>query len=269
MFASPGEIAFQIGSLYVYYYGIFMAFSLLIGVFIANAITTKFYPEINSEIIFDIAPHIIIGAIIGARLYYCLLSYSYFVKNPFEIIQIWHGGISIHGGIIGGLITGIIYAKRKKLPILKLCDIFSYGLVIGQAIGRWGNFFNSEAFGRPTESFFKLYIPIYKRPLELMQYNFFHPTFLYESIADILIFLILFFIIRKIYQKKDGIIFFSYLAMYSLVRFFIESLRIDSILNIFGIPIAQIVCIFTIILSLYCIKKISSKKLDSPTEANL
>lgn len=248
MLASPGDIAFWIGSVPVYYYGIIMAISLLFGGGVAYFITKKFYLELNSEIIYDIYPHIIIGAILGARIYYCLLSYNYYSQNPLEILQIWHGGISIHGAIIGGLIGGIIYAKRHKLPILKLCDIFSYGLILGQALGRWGNFFNSEAFGRPTESFLKLYIPIYKRPLEYMQYNYFHPTFLYESILDVCIFLILFFVIRKLAKNNDGIIFFSYLILYSIVRIIIEQVRIDSVLNIFGIPIAQIVSVLIILI---------------------
>lgn len=256
MFASPGDIAFHIGSIPIYYYGIIMAASLLIGGGIAYLITKKFYTELNPEIIYGIYPNIIIGAILGARIYYCLLSYDYYSQNLFEIVKIWHGGISIHGAIIGGLIGGIIYAKRHKLPILKLCDIFSYGLILGQAIGRWGNFFNSEAFGRPTESFLKLYIPIYKRPLGYMQYNYFHPTFLYESILDILIFIILFFIIRKLAKNIDGIVFFSYLILYSIVRIIIEQVRIDSVLNVFGIPIAQIVSVLIILISAISIIKI-------------
>ena len=158
MFTSPGDIAFSLGSVSVYYYGIIMAVSLFVGVFVARLMAGKFYPEINPEIVYDISPYVIIGAILGARIYYCLLTYNYYAQNPFEIIKLWHGGISIHGAIIGGLIGGIIYAKRHKLPILKLCDIFSYGLVLGQAIGRWGNFFNSEAFGDPAFSATCLYV---------------------------------------------------------------------------------------------------------------
>lgn len=259
MFVSPGDIAFYVGSIPIYYYGIIMASSLALGVFVARHFTGKFYPSINPEIIYDISPHIIIGAMLGARIYYCLLSYEYYSKNLPEIIQIWHGGISIHGAIIGGLIGGIIYAKRHKLPILKLCDIFSYGLILGQALGRWGNFFNSEAFGRPTENFLKLYIPIYKRPLEYMQYDYFHPTFLYESILDVFIFIILFFVIRKIAKDTDGIVFFAYLILYSIVRLIIEQVRIDSVLNVFGVPIAQIMSIFIILISVVAIVKIKKE----------
>ncbi len=268
MFVSPGDIFFSIGPFSIYYYGIIMALSLLLGILVASNITKKLYPELSSEIIYDIAPYIIMCGIIGARLYYCYLSRDYYLVHPKEIIQIWQGGISIHGAIIGGLIGGILYAKTKKLPILKLCDIFSYGLILGQALGRWGNFFNSEAFGLPTDNFFKLYIPIYKRPLEYLQYNFFHPTFLYESILDIIIFFILLFVIRKMAKNIDGIIFFSYLIMYSFVRILIEQIRIDSILNVFGIPIAQLVSlalIFIGIIGIFIIrlKNENSGQIDS------
>lgn len=237
-----------------------MGISLVIGILIAYFITKKYYPELNPEIIYDISPYIIIGAILGARVYYCIVSYPYYILHLSEIFKIWNGGLSIHGAIIGGLIGGIIYAKIYKLPILKLCDIFSCGLVLGQAMGRWGNFFNSEAFGRPTMSFLKLYIPVYKRPLEYMQYNYFHPTFLYESILDVCIFLVLFLLIRKFTKNKDkcmdGIVFFSYLILYSIARIIVEQVRIDSVLNIFGIPIAQIVSAFIILISVIAIIKI-------------
>lgn len=260
MFTSPGDIAFRVGSFSVYYYGIIMALALTLGVFVAHLITEKFYPMLQPESIYEISPSLIIGAIIGARIYYCLLCWGYYSANPIEIVQLWHGGISIHGAIIGGLIGGIIYAKRHKLPILKLCDIFAYGLILGQALGRWGNFFNSEAFGRPTETFLKLYIPIDKRPLAFMQYDYFHPTFLYESILDVCVFLILFFVIRKFVKNKDGIIFFSYLILYSIVRLIVEQVRIDSVLDIHGIPIAQIMSALIILVSTAAILKISKRK---------
>jgi phosphatidylglycerol:prolipoprotein diacylglycerol transferase len=261
MFASPSEILFSIGRVSVRYYGIIMALALFVGIFISKLIAKRFYPELNSDIVYDISPYLIIGAILGARIYYCLLSLDYYMQNPLEVLQIWHGGISIHGGIIGGLFAGIIYCKKHKLPILKFCDIFSYGLILGQSIGRWGNFFNSEAFGKPTESFLKLYIPIYKRPLDYLQYNYFHPTFLYESILDFCIFLILFFIIRKFSKNYNGIVFFTYLILYSIVRIIIEQVRIDSVLNIFGIPIAQIVSVIIILISLFFIIQILRRKL--------
>lgn len=264
MLASPGEVAFKLGSVSIYYYGIIMAVAILAGVLFAKFIVKKFYPELNSDIVYEISPFILIGAIVGARIYYCLLNLQYYSNNFSEIFDIRQGGISIHGAIFGGLLLGIIYSQKHKLPVLKLCDIFSYGLVLGQAIGRWGNFFNSEAFGLPCNNFLKLYIPIFKRPLEYMQYDYFHPTFLYESILDICIFLILFFVIRKLSKNKDGVIFFSYLILYSIVRILIEQIRVDSILNIYGVPIAQIVSILMIFISIFAliyIYKPTGKKL--------
>lgn len=259
MFVSPGEIAFYLGSIPVYCYGLIMALSLTLGILVSDFVRAKFYPDLDKEIVYDIAPIIILSAILGARLYYCILSWDYFSKNISEVFQVWHGGISIHGAIIGGLIGGVFYAKKHKLPVMKLCDIFSYGLILGQALGRWGNFFNSEAFGRPCDCFLKLYIPIYKRPIQYIQYDYFHPTFLYESVLDILVFLILFFVVRKLAKGKDGVVFFSYLILYSVVRIIVESFRIDSVLNILGIPVAQLVSVLIIIIGfvglVYCNKK--------------
>lgn len=259
MFTSPGDVAFRIFSTPVYYYGIIMASALVVGIFTSVFIVKKFYPDLSTNVIYDVSPYIIISAIICARLYYCLLEYEYYFSSPLQILEIRQGGLSIHGAIIGGLIGGVFYAKKHKLPVLKLCDIFSYGLVLGQAIGRWGNFFNSEAFGRPTLNFLKLYIPIYKRPLEYLQYNFFHPTFLYESILDICIFLTLFFVVRKLAKGRDGVVFFSYLILYSIVRILIEQIRIDSVLNVFGIPIAQWVSALLILVSVAAIFVIKFK----------
>lgn len=257
MFTSPGEIALNIGSFPVHYYGIIIALAILTGIYVSLLITKKYYPDINPDVVYDIYPWVIIGAILGARIYYCILSYDYYSQNPMDIVKLWQGGLSIHGAILGGLIAGIAYAKRHKLPILELCDIFTYGLVLGQAIGRWGNFFNSEAFGRPTQNFLKLYIPLYKRPIDYMQYSYFHPTFLYESVLDLCILLVLFFIIRKLAKDKDGTVFFSYLILYSIVRIFVEQLRIDSVLNIYGIPVAQIVSVIIILISAIFLLKIN------------
>lgn len=263
MFASPGEIIFSIGSFHVHYYGITMALALLFAIMVIHLVTKKFYPEINPEVIYDIAPHVILFGIIGARLYYCLLCHDYYSQNRLEILEIWQGGLSIHGALIGGFLGGAIYTLRHKLPLLKLCDIFAFGICLGQAIGRWGNFFNSEAFGAPTNWFLKLYIPPSHRPWGYMQYKYFQPTFLYESIADVLIFLVLFFVIRKLTNGKDGIIFFSYLILYSIVRILIEQIRIDSVLDIYGIPVAQVVSIVFILLSTIAILIIKKLKVQS------
>lgn len=248
MFTSPGEIAFFIGKIPVRYYGLCLASGMILGLTLAYWICKKFYKELNPETVFDIAIPVIIFGIIGARIYYCLFSWNYYSNNPIEIIQIYKGGLSIHGGILGGLTGGIIYAKTKNLPILKLCDIFSFALVCGQIIGRWGNFFNSEAFGSPCDNFLKLYIQPQYRPAKFIDYNYFHPTFLYESMLNILTLSILFFLLKT--KPKSGIIFCSYIFCYSIIRIITETIRIDSVCNLLGIPLAIWVSLILIILSL-------------------
>ena len=197
MFKSPSEICFSIFGIDIYYYGVVMAIAVLTGVFFSNYVRKKCYPEISENDFFDVLFYSVISAFIGARLYYCLFSFSYYSNHLSEIFDFRQGGLSIHGGLLFGFLVGITVAKFKKLPILKFLDLSVLGIILAQAIGRWGNFFNSEAFGRPTEIFCKLYIPISYRPLEYINYEYFHPTFLYESILDVIVFLILFFVIKK------------------------------------------------------------------------
>lgn len=261
MFKSPSEIFVSIFNIDIYYYGLIMSIALLCGIFTANFIRKKYYKNISENDFFDIAFFIVIFGFIGARLYYCLFSYEYYSNHISEILNFRQGGLSIHGGIIFGLLAGLISTKIKKISFLKLSDIFSYGLILAQAIGRWGNFFNSEAFGKPTDIFCKLYIPPTHRPLEYINFEYFHPTFLYESILDILIFLILIILLKK---KKfpDGIVFGIYLSLYSIARILVESLRIDSVLYIYSIPLPIIISailLFTSIIYICTLYKINVK----------
>ncbi len=260
MFTSPGEIIFSLKDYGIHWYGLIMAVSILTALFVIVIIKKKYYEHLTQDLILDLAFYLIISGIIGARLYYVILDLKYYIQFPLEIFQIWNGGLSIHGAIIGAVIAGIIYTKKNNLKFLELADLFTYGLVTGQVIGRWGNFFNSEAFGIPTNLPWKLFIPIEKRPLEFINFEYFHPTFLYESILNLIIFLVLFFVIRKLAKAHTGIVFFSYLMSYSIVRFFVESLRIDSVLNIKGIPIAQIVSVIVFLISLFSIVFLMKKQ---------
>lgn len=240
MFASPGAIAFKFGVISIHWYGIIIALAFITGLFITSKIAQKIYsnePQIV-EHIWDLSTYLLIGALLGARIYYILFNLDYYSTHINEAFMIWQGGISIHGAIIGGFITGTAYTKIHKLNLFKYADLFAFGLIIGQAIGRWGNFFNSEAFGKPTNLPWKLYIPEFQRPELYANNEFFHPTFLYESITNLIIFAVLYFIIRPRYSNFNGVIFFSYLIMYSIFRILIESVRIDSIYNPLGIPIA-------------------------------
>ena len=250
MFASPGEIAFKFFNYSVYWYGIIMALAIIAGLSVVSFIRRRFHPEISKDFILDLSFYIVIGGIIGARIYYVLADIDYYSKFPAEIFALWHGGLSIHGAIIGGVITGAIFTKSKNESFLKVADICTFGLVTGQIIGRWGNFFNSEAFGLPTSLPWKLFIPLTKRPIEFYNMEYFHPTFLYESILNIIILVILTILLAKFTKIKAGTIFFSYFILYALARFTTESIRIDSILNIYGLPIAKLASIIFCIIGL-------------------
>ena len=241
-FQSPGDISFSLNGFDVYTYGIVLAFACLVGVCTSYLIYRKFHPEKDYNRIIDCGAGILIFGILGARLYYCLLNPTYYLANPLEILNFRQGGLSIHGGLIVGILTLIFYGKKYKLGTFYLLDAFACGTALAQSIGRWGNFFNSEAFGLPTDLPWKMYIPLNKRPDIYASNEYFHPTFLYESILDFCIFIILLTIINKYKNriKYKGLTTFIYLTLYSIVRFFIEQLRVDSALNISGIPIAQI-----------------------------
>ena len=249
MFASHSQIICTIFGVHIYFYGVILALAIVVGTFVSEYFSTKIY-NLKKDTIIDLAPYLVIFGIIGARLYYCLLNYDFYLRFPTEILAIRHGGISIHGAILGGLIGLIIFAKRHNLSTLKLMDISAIGLVLAQAIGRWGNFFNSEAFGFPTNLPWKLYIAPQYRPIPYNNFEHFHPTFLYESLLDLGIFIILAWIINSKKHKKDGNIALTYLILYSIARIFVEHFRIDSTCYILGLPIAIIISAIIIILAI-------------------
>lgn len=259
MFTSPFSTVCSFFGYDVKMYGVMIFFAIISAVLVCNFIAKKYYKSVDTDVLYDFYPILIISGIICARLYYVILNADYYLTYPKEILALWHGGISIHGAILGGLISGIVHFKIKKLNILSYADVVVYGLAVGQAVGRWGNFFNSEAFGTPCDLPWKLYIAPMYRPEPYSSYEYFHPTFLYESIWCVLVFLILFFLVRKFQKNRSGLIFFSYLTLYSMGRFFIEGIRVDSVFNVGVVPIAQIVSVFVFLAGIagifYCLKK--------------
>lgn len=260
MFQSPGEIAFTLGNMDIHWYGICMSLSMLCGLFVIFLVRNKYFKEISTDIICDLSFFLIIWGLISARLYYVIVDYKYFAHHPFEIIAIWNGGISIQGAILGGVLAGLYYCKKYKLNFLQYADLFSFGIVTGQIIGRLGNFFNSEAFGLPTNLPWKLYIPYKARPVEYRMEEFFHPTFLYESLLSLFILLILYFLITKFAAHKNGLIFCSYIMLYSVSRFIVETIRIDSVLNFGSIHIAHITSVIFFVLALLSFIYLFKKK---------
>ena len=213
------RVAFSIGSFNVYWYGILIAAGLLLAVIYAYFNAYRY--DVDRDKLIDCVIVGIITAIIGARAYYVAFKWDYFSAHPGEIIDIRDGGIAIYGAIIGALIGGLTMAKIRKHKFLPILDITMTGFLIGQAIGRWGNFFNQEAFGTETNSIFRMVS-------ENTGGVGVHPCFLYESVWCALGFLFLFIFNRK-FQKYHGQVFYIYLVWYGFERTIVEGLRTDSL----------------------------------------
>ena len=213
------RIAITIGNLPIYWYGVIIASGLMLAVLYA-ACTAKRY-NVDSNKLFNCVLVGIVTGIIGARLYFCLFQWDYYSKNPIEILYINNGGLAIYGGIIGALLGGLTVAKIQKMKFLPILDITMMGFLIGQGIGRWGNFMNQEAFGSPTNL-----------PWGMVSENTggvpVHPCFLYESLWCLLGFVVLHFY-GKYKQKYAGQIFYLYLVWYGFERTIVEGLRTDSL----------------------------------------
>ncbi len=247
---SPGDTFLNLGFLTIRWYGLLISISVVIGLFISKKLAKS--RNINPQYISDILPSLIISSIIGARAYYVIFEWRQYSGNNFftsfdlfnNVIQIpsflaiWQGGLAIHGGLIGGFLCILFFCKSKNIHLKTFVDILIPSIILGQSIGRWGNFFNNEAFGIPTDLPWKLIIPIQNRPIEFINYQFFHPTFIYESLWNFLIFILLITIFYQQNNKnsvRPGFISCLYLIGYSFGRFWIEGLRIDP-LCIGGIP---------------------------------
>lgn len=258
----PNSILFSLGPINLYWYGLLIVLGIILA--LLTAIKLSSYYSIKNDAIIDLAFWLIIFGIIGARIYHILIELPYYISHPLEIIQIWHGGMAIHGAIIAGVITIYYFTKKHALDFWKICAILVPGLALAQTVGRWGNYFNQELFGKPTSLPWGIPINLFNRPLEYLNNNFFHPTFLYESLGNFLIFLLLILLhisVIKNNQKLNlfcekikiscfEIIVLCYLTLYSMLRFFMEYLRTDQTYVLLGLRFPQIVSILIIILCL-------------------
>src|SRR5207253_2917633 len=182
----------------------------------------------------------IIAGLVGARIYEVIFNWDYYGQHPWKIPAVWEGGLAIHGGLIAGILTGLWVARREGLPIRRSLDIVAPSIAIGQAIGRWGNFFNEEAFGTPTDLPWRLYISPQNRPLQYAGNEYFHPTFLYESLWDALGFVALIAARRRLADRPSAV-FYLYIGLYSVGRFLIESIRVDSFwVGSFRVPSSRV-----------------------------
>lgn len=226
-------VAFKIFGIEIMWYGVLISLGVLLGVIIAlrECKRTKFKEDNLLDFLLIAIP----SAIIGARAYYVIFSWDYYSANPSEIINIRNGGLAIHGALIAGAIVGILFCKKRKINVLELLDIVIPSVALGQAIGRWGNYINQEAFGGPTDLPWGIVVNGQKV----------HPTFLYESIIDFAIFIFLIWF-RKNKKATHGQVLSLYLILYSAGRFFVEGLRTDSLMFL-GMRVAQLISLVFII----------------------
>jgi phosphatidylglycerol:prolipoprotein diacylglycerol transferase len=267
------SIAFKVFGMPIYWYGIILTTGIVLGAVLASYIATK--EGLSSELIVDFILYDIIFALIGARAYYVIFNFSYYRDNLSQVFNIRQGGIAIYGAIIVSIIVAILYTRKKNVNFWKFADIATYGLIIGQAIGRYGNFVNKEAFGDYTNSFLAMRIlkseaklPVSENILSHIQVAFgeqyiqVHPTFFYESSWNIIL-LVSLLIYRK-HKKCNGEIFLLYLIGYGIGRFWVEGLRTDQLLiGSTQIAISQVVAILSIIMGIigiYICRKASNKE---------
>lgn len=241
-------IAIDLGPIQVHWYGLIIGFGVLLGLIIALRESER--RGLDKEIFTDLILFAVPIAIISARIYYVIFQWEYYSQNPGDIIKIWNGGIAIHGALIGSVLTAIVFAKVKKVSFWKLVDIAAPSLLLGQAIGRWGNFMNQEAHGgEVTRSFLEnMHLPEFIINQMYINGTYYHPTFLYESIWNILGVIIL-LSLRKVNLRR-GELFLTYVIWYSIGRYFIEGLRTDSLMLTESLRIAQVISIVLVVVAI-------------------
>lgn len=248
-------VAFEIFGKAIYWYGIIIVAGIILSFILAWKNRDTY--GISWEILTDFALIVIPIGIISARIYYVIFKWEYYKNNLSDIIKIWNGGIAIYGAIIGGIIAAIVFCKKRKIKLLDLCDFCAPYLALCQSIGRWGNFVNREAYGEITNSFLKM--GIYDNAIN--EYIYVQPTFLYESICTLIIFIILYTYRHN--RKFSGEIFYLYMTLYGIARFVIEGFRNDS-LYLYGFRVSQVLAIiFAVTFGIMLLKiKIKNKKLN-------
>ena len=238
-------IAFQLGPIAVHWYGIIIGLGALLGLWLAVREGER--RGLHKDTFVDLVLFAIPIAILCARAYYVIFQWGYYSEHPDQIIQIWNGGLAIHGGLIGAVLTGIIYAKVKGLSFWKLADIAAPSILLGQAIGRWGNFMNQEAHGEAVSRAFleNLHLPDFIINQMYIDGQYYQPTFLYESLWSFTGVVVL-LLLRKANLKR-GELFLIYVIWYSMGRYFIEGLRTDSLMLTENLRIAQVISIVLIL----------------------
>ncbi|MET1248318.1 prolipoprotein diacylglyceryl transferase [Sporolactobacillus sp. STCC-11] len=223
------RMAFEFGPLHIYWYGIIIAAGALLGLLLAMREGKRF--DLPTDTFTDLLLYAAPIAVISARIYYVAFEWGYYSKHPGQIIAIWNGGIAIYGALIGAVLTAIVFCRLRHVSFWKVADICAPSIILGQAIGRWGNFMNQEAHGGPTTraALEHLHLPDFIVNQMYIDGTYYIPTFLYESLWNIIGFILL-LTIRRLVRLKRGELFMTYVTWYALGRFYIEGLRTDSLM---------------------------------------
>ncbi len=253
----PNPILLNLGIISIHWYGVFIVLGIISALILILQLAKRF--EIDTEKVWNLSFYLVLFGIVGARVYEIFLELPYYISHPSQIIKIWEGGLAIHGAIIAGAITLCLFTLKNKLNFWKLAAIIVPGVALGQAIGRWGNWFNQELFGRPTNLPWGIPINLINRPLDYIEYNFFQPTFLYESLGLILITLFLITVLRKnnLTKKIAMRVVAYYLALYSLLRFSLEFIKVDSTPIFLYLRWPQVISLAIILITIIIYKKSS------------
>ncbi len=239
------------------WYSFLLLFAVVLGIILLIREGKRY--EYSKDFLFNLAFWVIVFGFVGARIYYVIFNYKYYLNDPISILKVWEGGLAIHGGILAGFITLVLYCRKYNTSISKITDMIAIPLLLGQAIGRWGNFFNGEAHGSATSLLALQNKHIPEFIIEGMHINgvYYHPTFFYESLWCILGVIVL-LVVKKYKYLKVGQLTSIYLMWYSFGRFFIESLRTDSLMLV-GFKVAQLVSIGLFVIGLLIFMILSRK----------
>lgn len=246
-------ILFEYGPIQIRFYGLMYVVAIIVGSILIKGEVRRKGIALSGDDVMNFVLWTVLGGIIGARFYYVIFNWGYYWANPEEIPAVWHGGLAIHGGLMGGFLTAWWYLKRRSIPFWRMADAVSPAIVLGQAFGRFGNFMNGDAHGIPTTMPWGVVFP--RTSIAGMEFldKPLHPTMLYEMVINLFIFSLLWFGLRK-RDYKDGFIFAIYLILYSTGRFIVEGFRADSLM-LGPLKVAQVISLPLALIALGSIVK--------------
>ncbi|MCB9802843.1 prolipoprotein diacylglyceryl transferase [Candidatus Nomurabacteria bacterium] len=240
---------FSWGPVSIRWYGLLMVLAILLAAFYALK-KAKNKPQISQNKLDELFFYLLIFGLLGARLYHVFFfSWTYFSHNLLEIFQVWHGGLAIQGALLAGVLTVYFWTKKNNMSFWQISDWLAPALSLGQFLGRWGNYFNQELFGKPSDAWYAIPIATVNRVEGFKNFTHFQPTFFYESILDLFLFFVLVYLIKK--KPQRSVITWAYLAGYGLIRFSLEFLRIDPAPIVFGLRFPQLISLVLFLVAIF------------------